>query len=79
MYQYANGLDYVPRTMQVTVHEGERILTKAENQQYGTNSGVSVYVNANVSNDYDVERLGVKLGESIRNQIRGTGGDLAWN
>ena len=79
MYQYANGLDYVPRTMQVTVHEGERILTKAENQQYGTNSGVSVYVNASVSNDYDVERLGVKLGESIRNQIRGTGGDLAWN
>lgn len=79
MYQYANGLDYVPRTMQVTVHEGERILTKAENQQYGTNSGVSVYINANVSNDYDVERLGAKLGESIRNQIRGTGGDLAWN
>lgn len=79
MYQYANGLDYVPRTMQVTVHEGERILTKAENQQYGTNSGVSVYINANVSSDYDVERLGAKLGESIRNQIRGTGGDLAWN
>ena len=77
--RYASGLDYVPRTMEVVVHEGERILTKAENKQYGTNSGVSVYVNANVSNDYDVERLGVKLGESIRNQIRGTGGDLAWN
>ena len=79
MMRYASGLDYVPRTMEVVVHEGERILTKAENKQYGTNSGVSVYVNANVSNDYDVERLGVKLGESIRNQIRGTGGDLAWN
>ena len=77
--RYASGLDYVPRTMEVVVHEGERILTKAENKRYGTNSGVSVYVNANVSNDYDVERLGVKLGESIRNQIRGTGGDLAWN
>lgn len=77
--RYASGLDYVPRTMEVVVHEGERILTKAENKQYGTNSGVSVYVNANVSNDYDVERLGIKLGESIRNQIRGTGGDLAWN
>ena len=75
--RYASGLDYVPRTMEVVVHEGERILTKAENKQYGTNSGVFVYVNANVSNDYDVERLGVKLGESIRNQIRGTGGDLA--
>lgn len=79
MMRYASGLDYVPRTMEVVVHEGERILTKAENKQYGANSGVSVYVNANVSNDYDVERLGVKLGESIRNQIRGTGGDLAWN
>lgn len=77
--RYASGLDYVPRTMEVVVHEGERILTKAENKQYGTNSGVSVYVNANVSNDYDVERLGVKLGESIRNQIRGTGGDVAWS
>lgn len=77
--RYANGLDYVPRTMEVVVHEGERILTKAENQQYGANSGVAVYINANVSNDYDVERLGAKLGESIRNQIRGTGGDLAWN
>lgn len=77
--RYASGLDYVPHTMEVVVHEGERILTKAENKQYGTNPGVAVYVNANVSNDYDVERLGVKLGESIRNQIRGTGGDLAWN
>lgn len=77
--RYASGLDYVPRTMEVVVHEGERILTKAENKQYGTNPGVAVYVNANVSNDYDVERLGVKLGESIRNQIRGTGGDVAWS
>lgn len=78
---YATGLDYVPRTMQVTVHEGERILTKEENRN-GTGSNnphINIYVNADVSNDYDVNRLGHLLGKSIRDQIRSTGGSLAWN
>ena len=78
---YATGLDYVPRTMQVTVHEGERILTKEENRNgIGSNNPqVNIYVNADVSNDYDVNRLGHLLGKSIRDQIRSTGGSLAWN
>lgn len=78
---YATGLDYVPRTMQVTVHEGERILTKEENRN-GTglnNPQINIYVNADVSNDYDVNKLGHLLGKSIRDQIRSTGGNLAWN
>ena len=78
---FATGLDYVPRTMQVTVHEGERILTKEENKN-GTglhSPQINIYVNADVSNDYDVDRLGNKLGKAIRNQIRSTGGGLAWS
>lgn len=36
---YASGLDYVPRDMTVRVHQGERILTKQENQKYGESNG----------------------------------------
>lgn len=36
---YASGLDYVPRDMTVQVHQGERILTKQENQRYGESNG----------------------------------------
>lgn len=36
---YSSGLDYVPRDMNVRVHEGERILTKQENlSQFNDNN-----------------------------------------
>ena len=38
---YATGLDYVPRDMNVRVHEGERILTKQENASGMFNNGGS--------------------------------------
>ena len=38
---YAGGLDYVPRDMNVRVHEGERILTKQENASGMFNNGGS--------------------------------------
>lgn len=36
---YASGLDYAPRDMDVTVHEGERILTKKENELFPDTAG----------------------------------------
>ena len=36
---YATGVDYVLSDRIVQVHEGERILTKQENQQYSENGG----------------------------------------
>ena len=49
---YASGLDYVPRDMNVRVHEGEAILTKEQNRERaeGTSGGtltieVPLYIN----------------------------------
>lgn len=39
---FATGLDYVPRTMNVTVHRGERILTQKENEEYSKGGSVEV-------------------------------------
>lgn len=36
---FASGLDYVPRDMDVRVHEGERIMTKEENHNRSEKSG----------------------------------------
>lgn len=39
---YSTGLDFVPRTMAVTVHRGERILTQQENEDYNRGGSVEV-------------------------------------
>lgn len=51
---YATGLSYVPRTMNITVHRGERILTQQENEEY--NKGGSVEV-VTYQNDEAINKL----------------------
>ena len=51
---YATGLEYVPRTMTVTVHRGERILTQQENEEY--NKGGSIEV-VSYQNDEAIKSL----------------------
>lgn len=54
---YATGLDYVPHTMNVEVHEGERILTKQENRNYpnGNNSNIPESIHFDLSIPLDGE------------------------
>lgn len=54
MAQAAGGMPYVPRTMPVMVHEGERILTARENRQLGAGAPAVTFaqhftVNADMS------------------------------
>jgi TP901 family phage tail tape measure protein len=78
---YATGLDYVPRTMNVTVHEGERILTKEQVERGGgggTNIEISIQlINPDLSSTIGIERTGQLLGQALDNEIRARGADLA--
>lgn len=57
---YASGLSYVPRDMDVRVHEGERILTKEENRNYPNRSGFPEKINLSVSIPLDGEVIAHK-------------------
>lgn len=54
---FASGLDYVPRDMNVRVHEGERILTKQENRNNhnGNNSNIPESIHFDLSIPLDGE------------------------
>lgn len=64
---YATGLDFVPRTMAVTVHRGERILTQKENEEYNRGGSVEVVTYQNdeavKSLSDTMNRLLVEVGE----------------
>lgn len=72
----AAGLSYVPYNDYVTrLHEGERVLTAAENRAYSQGSGS---VNVNVSNmtvreEADIDKIAAKLADEIEQRRR-----LAW-
>lgn len=71
---FATGLDYVPRTMDVQVHQGERILTQ-EQAKNGAGGGmvVSVHVDAAVASDVDIDAMAVKIGRKVERELRSRG------
>lgn len=64
---FATGLDYVPRTMNVTVHRGERILTQKENEEY--NKGGSVEV-VTYQNDEAINKLNATM-DKLLTEVEG--------
>lgn len=65
---YASGLSYVPREMNVTVHEGERILTKQENQSYipgGTGGDTFIFNSPKAIDPMEAERQFIRLKKEL--------------
>lgn len=72
----AAGLSYVPYNDYVTrLHEGERVLTAAENRAYSQgNGGVNVTVGSmTVREEADIDKIAAKLADEIEQRRR-----LAW-
>lgn len=77
---YASGLDYVPRTMNVTVHEGERILTKEENKNYGKQRAMMLNLNVTFTHAVDsntAKKVSKELARETAKELRGKGVALA--
>ena len=73
---FASGLDYVPRTMNVTVHEGERILTKEENKAYGKGSYARLQMNVTFTQPVDsntAKKVSRELARETEKELRGKG------
>lgn len=73
---FASGLDYVPRTMNVTVHEGERILTKEENKVYGKGSYARLQMNVTFTQPVDsntAKKVSRDLARETEKELRGKG------
>lgn len=72
----AAGLSYVPYNDYITrLHEGERVLTAAENRAYSQgNGGVNVTVGSmTVREEADIDKIAAKLADEIEQRRR-----LAW-
>lgn len=55
---HANGLAYVPFDGYIAqLHQGERVLTKKENEEYSKGSGASIVINQHIYTKVEDERL----------------------
>lgn len=65
---YASGLDYVPRDMNVRVHQGEAILTKEENANRASSGSVfgNVTINIDGAKYNDEESLARAVSEELQ-------------
>lgn len=74
---YASGLSYVPREMNVRVHEGERILTKEENKNYsGYPRAARMYITNNFTEPVDsgtAKKVSKEIGQETEKELRGKG------